>query len=68
MQQQQQRAICLGLAVRGQLPAGVVPVERVPGDLVVAEGRARGWDIREHRDVTAAARSCTVSREFVSVP
>jgi len=40
-------AICLGLAVRGQLPAGVVPVERVPGDLVVAEGRARGWDIRE---------------------
>jgi lysine 6-dehydrogenase len=40
-------AICLGLAVRGQLAAGVVPVERVPGDLVVAEGRARGWDIRE---------------------
>ena len=40
-------AICLGLAVRGRLAAGVVPVERVPGDLVVAEGRARGWDIRE---------------------
>ncbi len=40
-------AICLGLAVRGQLAAGVIPVERVPGDLVVAEGRARGWDIRE---------------------
>ncbi len=40
-------AICLGLAVRRQLPAGVVPVERVPGALVVAEGRARGWDIRE---------------------
>jgi lysine 6-dehydrogenase len=40
-------AICLGLAVRGQLAAGVVPVERVAGDLVVAEGRARGWDIRE---------------------
>jgi lysine 6-dehydrogenase len=40
-------AICLGLAVRGRLPEGVVPVERVPGDLVVAEGRARGWDIRE---------------------
>jgi lysine 6-dehydrogenase len=40
-------AICLGLAVRGHLAAGVVPVERVSGDLVVAEGRARGWDIRE---------------------
>ena len=40
-------AICLGLAVRGRLAAGVIPVERVPGDLVVAEGRARGWDIRE---------------------
>ena len=40
-------AICLGLAVRGRLAAGVIPVERVPGALVVAEGRARGWDIRE---------------------
>jgi lysine 6-dehydrogenase len=40
-------AICLELAVRGELPAGVVPVERVPGSLVVAEGRIRGWDIRE---------------------
>ncbi|MFO7693395.1 MAG: saccharopine dehydrogenase C-terminal domain-containing protein [Vicinamibacterales bacterium] len=40
-------AICLGLAVRGRLPAGVVAVERVPGGLVVEEGRARGWDIRE---------------------
>jgi len=40
-------AICLGLAVRGQLAPGVVPVERVSGALVVAEGRARGWDIRE---------------------
>jgi len=40
-------AICLGLAVRGRLTPGVIPVERVPGDLVVAEGRARGWDIRE---------------------
>ena len=40
-------AICLELAVRGQLEHGVVPVERVPGTLVVAEGRARGWDIRE---------------------
>jgi lysine 6-dehydrogenase len=40
-------AICLELAVRGQIPAGVIPVERVPGDLIVAEGRARGWDIRE---------------------
>jgi lysine 6-dehydrogenase len=40
-------AICLELAVRGQLDHGVVPVERVPGALVVAEGRARGWEIRE---------------------
>jgi lysine 6-dehydrogenase len=40
-------AMCLELAVRGRLDAGVVPVERVPGDLVVSEGRARGWDIRE---------------------
>ena len=40
-------AICLELAVRGQLEHGVVPVERVPGALVVAEGRARGWEIRE---------------------
>jgi lysine 6-dehydrogenase len=40
-------AICLELAARGRLAAGVIPVERVPGDLVVAEGRARGWDIRE---------------------
>jgi lysine 6-dehydrogenase len=43
-------AICLGLAVRGRLAAGVIPVERVPGDLVVAEGRARGWDIYERID------------------
>jgi lysine 6-dehydrogenase len=40
-------AICLELAARGRLAAGVIPVERVPGDLIVAEGRARGWDIRE---------------------
>ena len=40
-------AICLELAARGHLGAGVVPVERVPGGLVVAEGRLRGWDIRE---------------------
>jgi lysine 6-dehydrogenase len=40
-------AICLELAVRGQLDRGVVAVERVPGALVVAEGRARGWAIRE---------------------
>lgn len=40
-------AICLELAVRGQLEPGVVAVERVPGALVVAEGRARGWDIRD---------------------
>ena len=43
-------AICLELAVRGRLAEGVIPVERVPGDLVVAEGRARGWDIRERVD------------------
>jgi lysine 6-dehydrogenase len=36
-------AICLELAVRGRLGTGVVPVERVPGELVVEEGRARGW-------------------------
>jgi len=40
-------AICLELAVKGRLAPGVVPVERVPADLVVLEGRARGWDIRE---------------------
>jgi lysine 6-dehydrogenase len=40
-------AICLELAARGQLGAGVIPVERVPGGLVVGEGRLRGWDIRE---------------------
>ena len=43
-------AICLELAVRGRLAAGVIPVERVPGDLVAAEGRARGWEIRETID------------------
>jgi lysine 6-dehydrogenase len=43
-------AICLELAVRGQLERGVVAVERVPGALIVAEGRARGWDIRERAD------------------
>jgi lysine 6-dehydrogenase len=40
-------AICLELAVKGRLAPGVVPVERVPADLVVLEGRARGWQIRE---------------------
>jgi lysine 6-dehydrogenase len=40
-------AICLQLAVRGRLAPGVLPVECVPGDLVVAEGRRRGWDFRE---------------------
>ncbi len=40
-------AICLELAVKGRLAPGVVPVERVPADLVVLEGRARGWAIRE---------------------
>jgi lysine 6-dehydrogenase len=43
-------SICLSLAVRGRLAAGVLPVERVPGDLVVEEGRARGWDIRVRID------------------
>lgn len=40
-------AICLGLAVRRQLPPGVVPVERVPGALVVSESRKRGWAIEQ---------------------
>ena len=40
-------AISLGLAVRGQLPAGVLPVERVPGPLVVSESRKRGWAIEQ---------------------
>jgi saccharopine dehydrogenase-like NADP-dependent oxidoreductase len=40
-------AICLGLAVRGRLPPGLVAVEQVPADLVVEEGRKRGWAIRE---------------------
>ena len=42
-------AICLELAVRRRLPSGVIPVELVPGELIVDEGRARGWDIRERR-------------------
>jgi len=40
-------AIVLGLAVRSQLPTGVQPVESIPGALVVAEGRRRGWHITE---------------------
>ena len=40
-------AICLELAIKGRLAPGVVPVERVPADLIVLEGRARGWQIRE---------------------
>jgi lysine 6-dehydrogenase len=40
-------AICLELAVRGRLSPGVVPVERVPGSLVVDEGRKRGWAFAE---------------------
>jgi lysine 6-dehydrogenase len=40
-------AICLELAVRGRLTPGVVPVERVPADLVVLEGLARGWAVEE---------------------
>jgi lysine 6-dehydrogenase len=43
-------AICLELAVKGRLAPGVVPVERVPADLIVLEGRARGWAIRERVD------------------
>jgi lysine 6-dehydrogenase len=40
-------AICLELAVRRRLSPGVMPVERVPGDLIVAEGRSRGWEFRQ---------------------
>jgi lysine 6-dehydrogenase len=40
-------AIVLGLAVRNQLPNGVRSVESIPGALVVAEGRRRGWHITE---------------------
>lgn len=40
-------AICLHMAMRGQLAPGVVAVERVPGALVVEAGRARGWAFRE---------------------
>ncbi|MEW5981387.1 MAG: saccharopine dehydrogenase C-terminal domain-containing protein [Acidobacteriota bacterium] len=40
-------AIIAGLAVRRRLPAGVVAVERVPGELIVSEGRRRGWAITE---------------------
>lgn len=40
-------AIVCGLAARRALPAGVVAVERVPGDLIVSEGRKRGWDFTE---------------------
>lgn len=40
-------AIVAGLAVRGRLRAGVVGVENVPGDLVVAECRRRGWSFTE---------------------
>ena len=46
-------AICLGLAVRRQLPAGVLPVERVPGPLVVSESRKRGWEIEESRQTNS---------------
>ncbi len=40
-------AIVAGLAVRGQLPAGVRSVESVSGALIVAEGRKRGWTFVE---------------------
>lgn len=43
-------AIVAGLAVRGALPRGVVAVERVPGDMIVVEGRKRGWDFVERLD------------------
>jgi lysine 6-dehydrogenase len=36
-------AIVAGLAAKRRLEAGVVPVENVPGALVVKEGRRRGW-------------------------
>lgn len=41
-------AIVAGLAVRGQLPAGVQAVESVSGTLIVAEGKRRGWAFTEH--------------------
>jgi lysine 6-dehydrogenase len=41
-------AIVAGLAVRGRLPAGVRAVETIPGSLIVAEGRRRGWHFSEH--------------------
>ena len=40
-------AIVLGLAVRGQLPAGVRSVESVPGAIIVSESRRRGWHMTE---------------------
>lgn len=46
-------AIVIGLAVRGHLPAGVRSVESVAGDLVVAEGRRRGWAFDERRESVA---------------
>ena len=49
-------AICLGLAVRRQLPPGVVPVERVPGALVVSEARRRGWTMTERIQPVAPHR------------
>jgi hypothetical protein len=33
--------------VRRRLNPGVVPVERVPGSLVIDEGRTRGWAFAE---------------------
>ena len=43
-------AICLELAMTGGLGPGVVPVERVPPDLIVSEGRARRWAISSRID------------------
>jgi lysine 6-dehydrogenase len=40
-------AIVLGLATRGQLPAGVRSVESIPGSLIVSEGKKRGWAFTE---------------------
>jgi lysine 6-dehydrogenase len=40
-------AIVLGLATRGQLPAGVRSVEGISGSLIVSEGRKRGWAFTE---------------------
>ena len=42
-------SIAIHLAVSGLIPPGVNAVETIPGALVVAEGRKRGWAITERR-------------------